>query len=365
MWLAALDDFLNWLIHEVGRQASDVTVDQATTSAPRAGTGRAARRPTAEATGYTPEEMRTDTDPLPQMDDAGGRQAPRPPHEMSLCHDPQTSRENQHISGERALKKDRSWLLRRLWDSWHFDRQPSLFDALTTLVSVIGVIVVLGQIRQTSESLREAREANQLARKTLESTQRPYVTVNGLDVQPVLNANGRIDFWRAIPIVVNNGNLPTKNLWWTAVVGDVGGITMGPFMSSEGRITRPFTTERRDSPHTQTFDDLKNATRNRFALGPHQESRALAMAQVLPASYVDGIKKSTVSVFIHGAFLYQDSLTNTGHITRFCYMLWHNPAISAESVSSDQCGGVYSCHDEECPDYDRLKALAAPAAAIK
>ncbi|MGH9681724.1 MAG: hypothetical protein ACRD4Y_17395, partial [Candidatus Acidiferrales bacterium] len=70
---------------------------------------------------------------------------------------------------------------------------------------------------ETSRAVTSAENANKIARDSLIANQRPYVTVSGLEIQPV---PGEPAFWRATPIVENNGNTSTNNMWWTSVAGD-------------------------------------------------------------------------------------------------------------------------------------------------
>jgi hypothetical protein len=63
-----------------------------------------------------------------------------------------------------AVKRSWLWCRQRFWDSWHFDESPSVFEALTFVVSVVGVIFLLRQMGQTEAALQEAREANRLTK---------------------------------------------------------------------------------------------------------------------------------------------------------------------------------------------------------
>jgi len=84
----------------------------------------------------------------------------------------QQDSENQAPGTDSALKASYlliiwSWLRRKFWDSWHFDESPSVFEALTFMVSAIGVAFLIRQIGQTDAALEQAREANRIARTAL------------------------------------------------------------------------------------------------------------------------------------------------------------------------------------------------------
>ncbi|MEZ5291634.1 MAG: hypothetical protein R2745_11150 [Vicinamibacterales bacterium] len=47
------------------------------------------------------------------------------------------------------------------WDSWHFDKEPSIFDAITTAVSIVGVLLIYSQWKQTERALEIAESSLQ------------------------------------------------------------------------------------------------------------------------------------------------------------------------------------------------------------
>jgi hypothetical protein len=68
---------------------------------------------------------------------------------------------------DRLIVRCYRWSKRQFWDSWRFDDRPSFFDALTSLVAVVGVYFLIGQARQTDDALKEAREANRISREMM------------------------------------------------------------------------------------------------------------------------------------------------------------------------------------------------------
>lgn len=233
------------------------------------------------------------------------------------------------------------------------DRRRLLVEAATLFLLVVASVIGWWNLQALETSNTQNREA-------FEASQRAYVTVNGLDIQPVKNADGVVTNWRATPIFMNNGNTPTKNLWWTGLGGDTRGITFTA-PSAEGKPIA-ITTRGPDGPMLQKFGDLKDATRNRMTLAPHQEERGfLGLSQVLPPNYIDGLVKHTARIYIHGYVFYEDMFSAKGHVTRYCYSLWHNAAVTGTEISFSQCGGASNCSDEECEDYQNLKKLVGPA----
>ena len=58
-----------------------------------------------------------------------------------------------------ALRRFGRWCRRKWWDSWQFDKEPSIFDAITSAVSIVGVVFLIAQWRQTESALDMARKA--------------------------------------------------------------------------------------------------------------------------------------------------------------------------------------------------------------
>jgi hypothetical protein len=59
------------------------------------------------------------------------------------------------------------WCRSQLWDAWHFDKNPSIFDAFTALAAVAGIYFLVTQSRQTDAAINEARESNRISRELL------------------------------------------------------------------------------------------------------------------------------------------------------------------------------------------------------
>src|SRR5438552_14470530 len=94
------------------------------------------------------------------------------------------------------------------------------FEGITLLVATITMVAVIYYAFIARRQWEASIEANKTAARGFVSTQRPYVNVTGLDITPIPDTAGRLAFWRISPVVQNSGNTPTRNLWFTQVMGD-------------------------------------------------------------------------------------------------------------------------------------------------
>ncbi len=101
-------------------------------------------------------------------------------------------------------------------------------------------------------------------------------------------------------------------------------------------------------PRVPERENLETATHNYASLAPHQENRHL-IEQPIDAKYTDALRAQRIRVYVHGTLVYQDQFSREVHITRYCYGLWGNPAITGPAgLSYSGCGGISNCTDEEC-----------------
>lgn len=71
----------------------------------------------------------------------------------------------------------------------------------------------------------------------------------------------------------------------------------------------------------------------------------------MSCEYTDAIRTQRLRPYIYGAVVYEEFVSGKSHITRFCYTLWGNPAVTgASGLSYSLCGGNSNCADEECDD---------------
>ena len=71
----------------------------------------------------------------------------------------------------------------------------------------------------------------------------------------------------------------------------------------------------------------------------------------MSCEYTDAIRTQRLRPYIYGAVVYEEFVSGKSHITRFCYTLWGNPAVTgASGMSYSMCGGNSNCADEECDD---------------
>jgi len=184
----------------------------------------------------------------------------------------------------------------------------------------------------------------ELSKDTWISAQRAYVSVNGLNIEPITDAKKQITFWKIAPKIANSGNTSTREMWFTAVAND-----FHPISDSSSLPPQP------------TPQDLSAAARNRAALGAHQETDLL-LPQPVSAEIMEAVRNRKMAVYLHGAVIYGDFFTPATHITRYCYTLWANPAITGVSgFAYSMCGGRTNCQDEEC-DTETQKQLREIAA---
>ena len=169
--------------------------------------------------------------------------------------------------------------------------------------TIIYMIVSIYQYRKVMQSVDSAREANRINRDLFVSLQRAYVTVNGVQIEPFQFSGQREAYWHVSPIVVNNGNTPTKNLKWAAVV---------PTVVPNDRSSEPIVPQQ---------VSLESASLNPLTLAPKQEMRSFPIGG-FPAKYTEAVRRQDARVYIDGLFLYEDVVSDQIHITRFCYFLW-------------------------------------------
>lgn len=210
----------------------------------------------------------------------------------------------------------------------------------TVVIALTGIVYTFFAWGQWNGLL----EANKISHAALVATQRAYVTINGLQIEPVKDGNDKQVFWRLAPKIVNSGNTPTKNMWYTATFGD---YEVNP--------------QTENPPSIPQTEDLINAAQNRGTLGARQETDIL-MQQPIPVQYATEVMNRRMRIRIRGAIVYEDFFTTETHVTRYCYALWGNPAITGTyGLSYSMCGGSSNCADQECDaaTQEQLKKLRA------
>ena len=161
-----------------------------------------------------------------------------------------------------------------------------------------------GFIEQTATQARATNTIATSAENLFISTQRAYVTVNGLEIQPVLDAGGQQKYWNVWPILVNSDNTPTKNLVWAKMATDWD----FEYDPNSKRAVRQL--------------NILQVTLNPLALAAHQEIRNMhAFADVVPVEYADKVRAQMIRPYIHGVLVYDDFVSNRPHVTRYCYFL--------------------------------------------
>ncbi len=192
-----------------------------------------------------------------------------------------------------------------------------------TLIAVVWYACI------ASNQLTAMHKSNRINHDALVATQRAYISVTGLNIRHS-QFNPKLVSYTVSPIVVNSGNTPTKNLWWTAVFG-----------------TNPVTVDQEP-----TSEDLTSAAHNYGTLGARQEVRDL-IQQPIPTEDAAILRQSYARkhIPIYGAIVYEDGISDPPviHVRRYCYSLYVNPYFTdPKGFSYTMCGGRSNCEDEEC-----------------
>jgi hypothetical protein len=209
-------------------------------------------------------------------------------------------------------------------------------------VEFLTLIAVIVYACIASHQLTAMLDANTINHAALVATQRAYVSVTGLNIEQS-QFNPKLVTYIVSPIIVNSGNTPTKNLWFTAVMG-----------------TPPVPVDKEP-----TIQDLTGATHNFGTLGARQEVRDL-IKQPIPTEYATILRQSFAHkhIPIYGAIVYEDGISDPPilHIRRYCYSLYVNPYFTPPtSFSYVMCGGRSNCEDEECDEatQQQMKVIRA------
>jgi hypothetical protein len=196
-------------------------------------------------------------------------------------------------------------------------------------VEVLTLLVVSIYTRIAYHQWNAMLQSNQINHAALVATQRAYISVTGLHIEKS-TFNPKLVSYIVSPVVVNSGNTPTKNLWWTAVVG-----------------TPPL-----DVDHEPTVEDLATASHNYGTLAARQEVNDL-IKQPIPTEYAATLRQSNSQkhIPIYGAIVYEDGISDPPviHVRRYCYSLYVNPYFTPPTgFSYVMCGGRSNCEDGEC-----------------
>jgi hypothetical protein len=185
------------------------------------------------------------------------------------------------------------------------------------------------------ESADAAKDSAQVARDTLTSTQRAFVFLKHITVEPAminrgLNGYKEMQHWMFSPSWVNMGDTPTKNL-----------IISINWKVFEYNIPLDF-----DFP----YDNRPNATTNiPMAIGPKGEVIAGAFALHYIRIIEPLLGSQINNLYIWGEAIYDDVFNNP-HITRFCVKMLFlgQQLIGKHNIPTFIFYDRYNCADEEC-----------------
>jgi len=215
-------------------------------------------------------------------------------------------------------------------------RQTPLYEKLSLILVTAGLATAVYAGTIYKQQLNAMQ--NQIAemQRGTNASQRAYVGVHGLEIQEAPQNDGPLAGLIVSPVFSNAGNTPAKNLRWTSTSRD-----WDPYL--------PFSDKKRGSPGE--MEDLRHVSLNPMSIGPRQEIRNhFSNGELIQRPFVDAIRKGQLTVYIHGAVVYQDAFSDDYHVTRYCYFLWGNNAVVASpfGVAYSHCGDGRNCTDEEC-----------------
>lgn len=94
----------------------------------------------------------------------------------------QAVKSNEHEQDTSAHQKQpepkakwRDWW-RSLWRGWSLNKQLDIFDAAVTVIAIFSTYFLIDQARQTRQSIRISAEANALAKKSYDLSQRAWLS---------------------------------------------------------------------------------------------------------------------------------------------------------------------------------------------
>jgi len=256
-----------------------------------------------------------------------------PDQESAPLNGPDAEEEHNPPTQSQVMEAIVYWL-RHWWDS---PREKSkAADWVMVALTVLIALAAFWSARIFQRQLTEARNATELSRETLISTQRAYVSVTGLEIRPKLDDNQQ-KLWAISPVFENTGNTPTKNLRWAGTMRD-----WDPYL--------PLSKVKRG--HPSAAEDITQVTLNRLSLGPHQVVRdRFEASEPIPNGFIEAIRRREMNVYIHGIVVYDDFVSPKHHVLRYCYVLWNAPVVvNSIGFTYSQCGDGRNCTDEECDD---------------
>lgn len=268
---------------------------------------------------------------------------------------------------------------------WHFDTSPSIFEALTLVVSVVGVYFLVDQVRQTDESLRlttaalnearqataEAKEANRISREAMAqalqdgqvqdarareqlaiSRSSAAATLDAVSAAKAANevnaANARLELrpWLMITSVDTNDIVPTAtqvavrlslmNVGRTPAIA----VSYGSFRIGIGNMTTPgqypFPPVAPVIRGIVTGGALVTAPQvyaGTDVIGPGTSaSRSITLATPLrPGQYLAMVKRTDL-IYVAGELTYSDSF-GSRYLTQICYV--SDPSLTATEAIRD------------------------------
>ena len=223
------------------------------------------------------------------------------------------------LSSPRLLGRVGPWVRFKFWESWRFDRNPSIFDALTALAAVIGIYFLITQSRQTASAINEAREANRISQRSVQLTAEALEA--GRDANRAEREAFRLD--QRAWILASDVRLPKFNgPGRLAVVITIANVGRSPalnvahedfFYGAQSPGSTP--------PMFLRVCDGNDCSRiNRVpeeSIGPNVGRQIIMEKQVTEDDYAR-LRKGDIDLVVEGRIEYRD-IFNVDHFTNYCY----------------------------------------------
>jgi len=206
------------------------------------------------------------------------------------------------------------------------------------IVFLIQVFLLRGTLKATKVAADAAKESAQVARDTLTSTRRAFVSLKHITAEPVMISRGlegdqEAQHWMFSPCWVNMGDTPTKKLTIS--------INHKVF---DNEIPPEFDFH---------YDNRPNAITNiPMAIGPKGE----VICGAFGLHYIRIIKPlqdlQTRNLYIWGEAIYNDIFSDEIHCTRFCVKMLFlgQQIVGKHNVPTFIHYDRYNCFDEDCDE---------------
>jgi len=167
-----------------------------------------------------------------------------------------------------------------------------------------------------------------IGRDSLIAVQRAFVDSPKLEQLGIPNAAGQIVATNISPEIQNDGNTPTRNLRFVC--------------------SHIFTGNKEISDNQNSFETLMPAPTYNF-LAP--KAAMVCQGVIVEEAMLEKLTSGEEHLYIFGSLWYNDTLSSTPHITKFCYQFSpfgaNNSNFSGHGIRFGLCR-QHNCADDEC-----------------